>query len=46
MRGRQVRLLAWSRLRYPRKYGCQHAVKIGFNFSAPAGQKRFNLTED
>ena len=28
------------------KYGCEHAVKIGFNFSAPAGQERFNLTED
>ena len=29
-----------------KKYGCEHAVKIGFNFSAPAGQERFNLTED
>ena len=28
------------------KYACEHAVKIGFNFSATAGQERFNLTED
>jgi hypothetical protein len=28
------------------KYACEHAVKIGFNFSAPTGQERFNLTED
>ena len=28
------------------KYACEDAVKIGFNFSATAGQKRFNLTED
>ena len=28
------------------KYSCEHAVKIGFNFPAPAGEKRFNLAED
>ena len=28
------------------KYACEHAVKIGFNFSATAGQERFDLTED
>ena len=29
-----------------KKYACEHAVKIGLNFSATAGQERFNLTED
>jgi hypothetical protein len=28
------------------KYGREHAVKFGFNFSALAGQKRFGLTQD
>ena len=29
-----------------KKYACEHAVKIGFNFSATASEERFNSTED
>jgi hypothetical protein len=28
------------------KYSCEHAVEIGVNFSARAGQERFDLAED
>jgi hypothetical protein len=28
------------------KYGCEHSIKIGLNFSTPTGQECFNLTEN
>jgi hypothetical protein len=54
MLGEKVFPCAVAEFDYPRgrandickEYSCEHPLKVGFNFSAAAGQERFNLTED